>query len=492
MFPPEIQKKSGILFLLAHWLVVVLLIVELKLDASATVLLTTTAGLCLFFIFGLLHFHWLFLVYVTYLPVMAVMLSDRDFSYAHPHSVVELFLLASWFISRAMGRVGPYRPTSVDILVGLLVLLTVTSILWSDSTWIAVVFIVKFLLTLGGCFLATLVAVSDRPMLGRILDLTMALGVINSILCFFFVITYPNFESINIMPKSMDWAHFHVLLNDPGGIGKRGHGLGHPIYTSIWISFGIHIVLHKMLFTRGVLRNLAWLLLILFFLSAMQSSLSKGPMLALIPSFAAHMLLTRKFRGWLLTSSILLLWGVALGFVIGNSTDLTSALKLTRHQLSASESYSSTESRLTWWKQAVPPGLENGGMGVGAGNAIKFLDPKGPHPHSAYVSVLSELGYPGLLLYLGIVAWGLVHGLAAIRRCKDPTDRSILVLLFCWYLNVIFNILTIGSFQEPVYWYTLALSVAGARIVLGVRMAHETTPGPIPGIEPSGRRLIST
>jgi len=460
------QQRFGTFFLILYWLIVLALIVETKLSAPVFILTITASGLGLLMLSGVLYLHWSYSVYIIFLAFEGLYAVDQYGSHTYAHNLFEFFLLLSWFVSRALGRVGPYRSCALDVPLGCFLTLNILSIFWSGNRWLSISFSIKFILILAGSFYATMVIVRDRSMLQRVLSIILAIAVLNSILCYLLYLAYPDIASITIVdPGNLFKGCLSLFLNE-ASMGRRGHGLAHQIITSIWLSFGVHILFYRLLSNIVSLRKkLCYIALMLFFLSAMQTTLSKMPVLALAASFTVHVLMTRSLQGWFLTTMSLFLSLLILAFVLGNSADLTNAVEYTQHGLNASAEYSSTESRITWWSQVITAGLDHSGLGCGSGNSIAYLDPQGPHAHNAYIAAFSELGYPGLLLFLGIIVMAAVHFLSSLRNCSNLPDRNLLVMLFSMYLNILLNIMTNGSYLEPLLWFIMALNLATIRIV---------------------------
>jgi hypothetical protein len=86
--------------------------------------------------------------------------------------------------------------------------------------------------------------------------------------------------------------------------------------------------------------------------------------------------------------------------------------------------------RYQYWQTAVKAGDLRPLTGTGAGTFVYWWAQHGTlsggyvrDAHSLYIQALAELGYPGLVLIAGVVAWILVGGVIRVIRGRDPAQR---------------------------------------------------------------------
>jgi len=120
--------------------------------------------------------------------------------------------------------------------------------------------------------------------------------------------------------------------------------------------------------------------------------------------------------------------------------------------------------RLQIWREGLQLFYRRPLLGVGSG-AFQTAVNSGKPPHNFAISVLAELGIPGLLCYLGLLAVAAYHGL----RGTQP-------LLWLALLSVCFITAMVHNVEDKKQtWLFLSLAVASqrpvARVVAGERRA---------------------
>lgn len=88
------------------------------------------------------------------------------------------------------------------------------------------------------------------------------------------------------------------------------------------------------------------------------------------------------------------------------------------------------DGRYQYWQTAVKAGDLHPLTGTGAGTFVYWWAQHGTlsggyvrDAHSLYIQALAELGYPGLVLIVGVVAWILICGVIRVIRGRDPAQR---------------------------------------------------------------------
>jgi hypothetical protein len=90
----------------------------------------------------------------------------------------------------------------------------------------------------------------------------------------------------------------------------------------------------------------------------------------------------------------------------------------------------SGEGRYQYWQAAVAAADKHPLTGTGAGTFVFWWAQHGSlaagyvkDAHSFYMQSLGELGYPGLIISVGLIAWILISGVARVIRGRDPAMR---------------------------------------------------------------------
>ena len=140
-----------------------------------------------------------------------------------------------------------------------------------------------------------------------------------------------------------------------------------------------------------------------------------------------------------------------------------------RHKASLSHV---TSGRSTLASTGVKVALHHPLAGVGVGGFkrayadlahLKGKDPKAAASHTTPITVAAELGLPGLLLFLWLIATALALAFRRIRPDPDGNARLafglalIAILVHCVFYNALF--------EDPTFWGLLALVAVGARTV---------------------------
>jgi probable O-glycosylation ligase (exosortase A-associated) len=142
--------------------------------------------------------------------------------------------------------------------------------------------------------------------------------------------------------------------------------------------------------------------------------------------------------------------------------------------------------RLTIWRVALGLALMRPIIGAGFRAVyeqpiVDLIDPavKARADHSIWLEVLSEQGFPGLALWLGILLAGLVYSMRITARARGRPD-----LLWAYDLARMSQVsmaayVTGGSFLSLAYWdyYWTVIVLQGATLaLLGRRVAAAETP----------------
>jgi putative inorganic carbon (HCO3(-)) transporter len=190
----------------------------------------------------------------------------------------------------------------------------------------------------------------------------------------------------------------------------------------------------------------------------------------LVPSFSQSSfaaLLAATFVGAMFVwreRSLLLIAAAVVVLVVG-----ALASPSVRHKASLSHI---TSGRSTLVSTGVKVALHHPVAGVGVGGFkrayanlahLKGKDPKAAASHTTPITVAAELGIPGLLLFLWLIATALVQAFRRIHPDLDGDARLVFglalvaILVHCVFYNALF--------EDPTFWGLLALVAIGARTV---------------------------
>jgi len=124
--------------------------------------------------------------------------------------------------------------------------------------------------------------------------------------------------------------------------------------------------------------------------------------------------------------------------------------------------------RFEAWDAAIQAVQTHPLLGVGPGN-ILLINPRRLHPHNTYLDVAAELGFPGLLAFLGIAALSLRDAFRAHARAQRDQKVIALAVESALVATAVFW-LFFSMFPHKVPWFLMAIASASAR-------AGPATPG---------------
>ena len=376
--------------------------------------------------------------------------------YAYLANEIFAFIaLLLWCLSRITNLAKPYQGTSCDVPIILLIGLSLLSLLLSNEYNQ----LLKLFLSLGIFFL-TISIVNNHRALTVIIWLIIAMGAVNSIFCFLSLYSYPDYTGTKLFN---DTYSLYIIFNDPAGVGKRGHSFAHPLTTAFWLNFALIFSFGKYISIKGN-KKLLLGILIFFMISAHLTTLSKGPLLALIGATLFLFYFIVPIRKRFFTSVAILIFTIATAFVLVNATQLKKNLFFHVHQMSTSGDNTSTRTRLGWWTTSITKSLENYGLGVGIGKLPEYLRPHVPHPHNVYVSVFGELGFIGIGLLVLTFSLAFKSYITALKQCRCEYYRRILLSYISGFLMLIFYIFTDYDYTTNLIWWYLGFGFAIASL----------------------------
>ena len=124
--------------------------------------------------------------------------------------------------------------------------------------------------------------------------------------------------------------------------------------------------------------------------------------------------------------------------------------------------------RLTYWRHGMQITNEHPLLGVGYYNWLPYYrrnyNPNGQQPHNIFVQVGAELGYPGLLVFLGLAATTLVINRRTRKLTAGKPSMRLMHMMSHGFDGGLIGYLAAGFFVSvfwyPLFWVNLAMAVA--------------------------------
>ncbi len=380
-----------------------------------------------------------------------------------PYDIIIILSVFSYCLHRALGTLPRWRTTAVDLPALAFFILALTSLWWSHDVTRGLYELRNLIVILPFALVITPAILSSWERLSHFMWFIIIVGAINAAISIFAFYSYPEFLS-----QTLDTTHLYrlVLVFNDLSVAKRGHGFAHPLVTSIWLDLSILFGLAKVTIMKSRKKRNWSIVLTLFILCGHLSTMSKGAILSLVPTFSFLILMQRSWRRYAITCVLLFAFTLASCFVLVYSADLVKHLKILESQTSSSTEGSSTSDRLKWWKQSLAKLAETDYVGVGLGGVFQYLKPWGPHTHSIYVGVLAELGFPGLFLYLLIFALALGRIRRALSsRALTFEKRQTTLFIAAALINILFYGFVDMYYTEYLVWLLVGLALTCAQLV---------------------------
>jgi len=206
-------------------------------------------------------------------------------------------------------------------------------------------------------------------------------------------------------------------------------------------------------------RKLLLFLLLALTFAGQMSTLSKGPLIALLVGSGTVVALTSSWRRWPIRCAMAILGLLLAGFCISRASDLITSLSfLSQRAMKVSAEESSLGYRFKLWRRGTRQVISTQGMGCGLGGMKRYL-PDAPHPHNAYLATLFDFGFPGLWLWL----WLLWEGLRRPWKVRERVPISLRPLLVAYlggYLCLAVDMLANYPYTVPLPWLYLGIGAA--------------------------------
>ena len=206
------------------------------------------------------------------------------------------------------------------------------------------------------------------------------------------------------------------IEDDPISLGRRG-------------AEAIIVAAYLLLAARSPIVRLAALGLAPFILAALLSSGSRGPTLALVVGLAVLVVLSisepRTRRRLALLSSAALA-AVVVAVVLAPGANVERSLGF----FSGGADADPSTGRVELWAEGVDVFSQNPIAGLGTGG-FADVNPTALYPHNVFVEAMSELGAPGLLMLLLVLAVGSTVALQSWRAFsgRDQVQAALVTAL---------------------------------------------------------------
>lgn len=404
------------------------------------------------------------------------------------YTLAELFAIivfSLWAFSRVINLTKPYPRTPCDIPVMLFFGLALMSLLFTTDYRFGIFQLEKLFLSLG-IFGITVLTVNNHKTLDTIIWFIFGMGIFNSIFCFLSIYSYPDYTTTTLL--NYNQFNIRIIFNDLT-VTKRGHSFAHPLTTALWLNFAIIFSFGKFYAARGKKKALLGILTF-FMLTAQLTTLSKGPLLALVVGIIFFFYITKPIRKFFFTSVAVLAILVSVAFLLSNITEIKRAVVFTTHQLTPSgEGETSTHTRLSWWKTAIIKNVETFGLGVGAGELPRYLKPHAPHPHSVYMSAFGELGFIGFGLLMLIFYSSFKNYSVVLKQCTSDYYKCVLSSYISGFVMLMFFIISDYDYTTNIIWWYLGFGFAISKLAKETPSeygyVYENLPAAIKGNSPA-------
>jgi O-antigen ligase len=199
---------------------------------------------------------------------------------------------------------------------------------------------------------------------------------------------------------------------------------------------------------------------------------SRGPVLGLLAGLTCYVLLLRDRSS---RRHLLSLWfgGLAVAML---APQLIPGQNIQRSLsvLLGSGSGLSSNGRFELWKEAWHAFERHPVFGIGTGG-FGALQPDERYPHNLFLEVASELGVVGLLLTVGILAFGL-RSLIRTWRSAVPEERPAVALVVALVVSALVNALLSSDIQNnSTLWLALGLGI-GLELRISDRVNQRSDP----------------
>ncbi len=463
------KKPSEVLFIsvvVVIFAVAVLLSIEANVDYRYGFVFFGILVLALF----LVKPHVLFYVTILLISFRSVVIwLWGDFqlyiSFVEP-AIIASFMI--WLLYRLgkKGRVSTYVKTGVEIPIILLFIYGLISILWSGEQWYG--YYIMFLHLCGILlFFLTVAYVDSIDRFKFAIMLFVLMGIINGILCFYVILSSgQSYNDVIFHTKN----HYVTFWFNPEQM-LRGQGFMHPLKTAYYLSLSIVFMFGYTYMSRGY-RALGFGIMSFMLLSALMTTLSKGPLLSL---FVGALLLSVEIPALkknFIPSWVIFIVLVVVAFIVPRIIfgDINKAVDYTSQTATSSSSEtSSLGSRIIRWSKAIDAVYNTYGIGVGAGGFRAFVEPA-QLLDSSYFQVFFDYGFIGLWLWLWFLLVSGYKFFIAYKNYPKGKGKDWLLIYLASYITLIFNGLTSETHFFLPIWFIIGAGYALVNVLQKERL----------------------
>ena len=265
-----------------------------------------------------------------------------------------------------------------------------------------------------------------------------------------------------------------ALLGGETFSGRYGAAIGLDVNDiALVVAAALPLAIGLALRGRGLLRMVYWSLSAVMVVTIMRTGSRGGglALLALIPVLLIGLPWRRSLQFVLL--------GVPLATGAWYTAPESFRVRMVS-LLEGEEDYNQTDEngRIAIWKRGISYGLEHPVFGVGPngfitqdgiGKAQRGLQGKWSAPHNTYVQVFAEMGFPGLLLFVGLigsvwrVAWRAHRGIPGHPITRRPE-----------YLASLVAYVVAATFLSFLFYHMTWILLAGLATMATGAIRHES------------------
>lgn len=385
--------------------------------------------------------------------------------------VLLIVIIFAWLVRKASRpdySKSPKQPSEIiytDLLL-ILVLWNALTLFWTPNVFVGFMQYIKLLMNIG-IFYIFYNGVNSRDSLRQITWAWLILGLLLFLFSFFSVYGQEFSTNLNQDRFIMFWKYrfnlneFMDLHISWRGHLTRGTALmsfnSLPFLLNLIIAFGVGLLLTT---KREETRKRFVITTILLLLTcAHMTSLSKGGLIGFFAMMFFFLVTNSRLRRKLIRNALLVVCGTSALFML---------VRIMRQQVIYARIAGSTDAfsaptRLAWWHDMLSLLFQKTlGIGLGIGGSMYYLDPV-PYIHSIYFSILTDMGWVGVLLFM-IFIFVLIKEIRPIIRHQETFLQNML-LAFCGAMVAIgVHGLVDFHYNYPVIWMFMGFGMAILRM----------------------------
>ncbi len=262
-----------------------------------------------------------------------------------------------------------------------------------------------------------------------------------------------NFLPIVLEPPPMH-ANFKLIWNQ-GVFRYEGFELEPNTFASLQIFFIPILLFFVAVYRRPPVVRLVILLLLVATIFVLFLTFSRSGFVSLAFTLLCLIVVERRNRAVLVSGLAI----VALAAILAPAVYWERIAPIFSGDPEIMKDYA-VVSRLETMRVALILGSRNPLLGVGIGNFIRaasFYVPFGNVVHNATLQIFSELGIPGLAIFLAIICYNFRIIRALMRRRDDWEAAQVGRILMVQHVSVLVNSMFIPLSYQSIFWFTLAL-----------------------------------